>query len=124
MTDLCAQAYCRNLPNPTLTTPSIGTKEAKALFKEECTSAGSHVALVGQSGTVWGAAFRSTEETTNPIYFSIGHSSSQFPHPAGWNPSLLSFPLFPLSHCPLCLSLSCPVFSLQATGSVLRLLAA
>ena len=32
--------------------------------------------MVGNSGKVWGAALRSTKESKNPIYVSIGHRIS------------------------------------------------
>lgn len=39
-------------------------------------NAGDVVPLVGNSGKVWGAAVKSTEESKNPIYVSIGHRIS------------------------------------------------
>ncbi|CAB4032612.1 endonuclease V [Paramuricea clavata] len=38
--------------------------------------AGDFFLLVGDSGTTWGAAFRSTDTSKNPVYVSIGHKIS------------------------------------------------
>jgi len=45
----------------------------KELFKEKCTKGGDWVELIGNSGTVWGAAFQASDESTNPIFVSTGH---------------------------------------------------
>jgi len=39
-------------------------------------AAGDVVPLVGKSGKTWGAALRSTDDSHNPIYISIGHRVS------------------------------------------------
>ena len=52
----------------------------KSTYKAACqgklNGAGDHVDLVGNSGKTWGAALRSTQESTNPIFVSIGHRTS------------------------------------------------
>jgi deoxyinosine 3'endonuclease (endonuclease V) len=48
----------------------------KTNFDLNCHKAGDHVKLKGQSKKTWGAAFKSTKTTTNPIYISIGHKIS------------------------------------------------
>lgn len=32
-----------------------------------------HTLLVGESGRVWGAAFKSHRKSTNPVFLSVGH---------------------------------------------------
>ncbi len=50
---------------------SVGTAAAEQLHK-----GGDWMPLVGQSGSTWGAALRSTDTTTNPIFVSVGHRVS------------------------------------------------
>eukprot|EP01127_Copromyxa_protea_P003108 TRINITY_DN12978_c0_g1_i1.p1 TRINITY_DN12978_c0_g1~~TRINITY_DN12978_c0_g1_i1.p1 ORF type:complete len:243 (-),score=54.72 TRINITY_DN12978_c0_g1_i1:166-894(-) len=51
----------------------LDKKSVKQKFVTHCKKGGDHVDLVGQSGHVWGSAFKSTDTATNPIYVSIGH---------------------------------------------------
>jgi len=48
-------------------------KEVNALFKERCHSKGENLPLIGDSGQCWGAALLPSDDSTNPIYVSIGH---------------------------------------------------
>ena len=53
------------------------TKEVvKQQVDGKLNQAGDFVDLVGDSGKIWGAALRSTKESTKPIYVSIGHRVS------------------------------------------------
>eukprot|EP01122_Echinamoeba_exundans_P005630 TRINITY_DN15781_c0_g1_i1.p1 TRINITY_DN15781_c0_g1~~TRINITY_DN15781_c0_g1_i1.p1 ORF type:complete len:305 (+),score=24.03 TRINITY_DN15781_c0_g1_i1:22-915(+) len=54
----------------------IGIKSVKKTFAQSCRKAGDYCKLIGDSGTVWGAAFKSTEEAMNPIFISVGHRVS------------------------------------------------
>jgi deoxyinosine 3'endonuclease (endonuclease V) len=51
-------------------------KKVKALTAARTPPAGGSVELVGDSGRVWGAAFRANASVKNPIYVSIGHHVS------------------------------------------------
>jgi deoxyinosine 3'endonuclease (endonuclease V) len=51
----------------------ITKDKTKALFNSSCHEGGDFVNLVGDSGTIWGAAFKSTKDSANPIYISTGH---------------------------------------------------
>ena len=51
----------------------LDEKLIKKEFESKCKSKGDYIELVGTSGTKYGVALRSTNETTNPIYVSIGH---------------------------------------------------
>ncbi|CAG8564102.1 17544_t:CDS:2 [Acaulospora morrowiae] len=48
----------------------------KSVVKEALRKGGNSHILQGDSGMVWGAAVRSLESTTNPIYISVGHRIS------------------------------------------------
>jgi deoxyinosine 3'endonuclease (endonuclease V) len=48
----------------------------KQQFREKCHSKGDFIPLMGDSSTVWGVAFKSSEHAQNPIYISIGHKIS------------------------------------------------
>ena len=61
---------------PMLLVDGVGSAEIKALAQEHCCAGGDAVELVGESGTVWGAAFRSTDESSKPIFVSLGHRLS------------------------------------------------
>ncbi len=54
----------------------LDEKKIKTEFKDECLTKGSYMPLIGKSDKLWGAAFRSTLDTINPIYISIGHNIS------------------------------------------------
>lgn len=54
----------------------ITEKKVKALSKEKLLKKGDSVELVGLSGSVWGAALRSTDKSVSPIIISIGHKIS------------------------------------------------
>jgi len=51
----------------------IDLKSIKQNFKEKCIKAGDAFLLTGDSGRIWGAAFKSTDSATNPVYVSVGH---------------------------------------------------
>jgi deoxyinosine 3'endonuclease (endonuclease V) len=51
----------------------ITKDKTKSLFNSSCKDGGDYVNLVGDSGTIWGAAFKSTKESANPIFISTGH---------------------------------------------------
>lgn len=48
-------------------------EKVKPLCKEKLKVAGDHVDLVGDSGKIWGAAMRGSNEAKNWVYVSIGH---------------------------------------------------
>ncbi|GES99960.1 endonuclease V [Rhizophagus clarus] len=48
----------------------------KAAVKEKLKKGGDTYLLQGQSGMIWGAAVRSLDNTTNPIFVSVGHRIS------------------------------------------------
>jgi deoxyinosine 3'endonuclease (endonuclease V) len=54
----------------------LNVKDIKKEVAEKCTKGGDYVELVGKSGTIWGAALRSHDESTNPIFISQGHKMS------------------------------------------------
>jgi len=54
----------------------LDLKKIKAQFKTDCLTGGTYLPLVGTSGKVWGAAFKSTDTSTNPVFVSIGHKIS------------------------------------------------
>lgn len=51
-------------------------KQIKKQFLSTCFEKGNHVNLIGTSGTTWGAALKTSESATNPVYVSIGHKIS------------------------------------------------
>ena len=48
----------------------------KELCEKTLLKGGDKVDLVGDSGKVWGCAYRSTNESKNPLIVSIGHKIS------------------------------------------------
>lgn len=44
-----------------------------ANFRKKCTTKGCNMDLIGNTGTVWGAAVKTSEKAINPLYVSIGH---------------------------------------------------
>lgn len=48
----------------------------KKEFRSKCMSKGDYINLVGNSGTIYGSALKSTDSATNPIYVSIGYGCS------------------------------------------------
>ena len=48
----------------------------KDKVQKELKQGGEFTYLVGKSGTTWGAALRCTNESTQPLYISIGHRIS------------------------------------------------
>jgi deoxyinosine 3'endonuclease (endonuclease V) len=54
----------------------VGIELARSIFEENCHKAGDYAPLVGASGTVWGATFKSSDKSAKPIYVSIGHRIS------------------------------------------------
>jgi len=51
----------------------LSKKKVKEIVDAAQLAGGAHVELVGTSGKVWGAALRSTEDSTKPIIVSQGH---------------------------------------------------
>jgi deoxyinosine 3'endonuclease (endonuclease V) len=51
----------------------LGVKE---LCEKELLKGGDQIALIGNSGKEWGVAYRSTNESKNPIIISVGHRVS------------------------------------------------
>lgn len=45
-------------------------------FREKCKSKGDFINIVGQTGTIYGLALKSSDSSINPIYISIGHKIS------------------------------------------------
>ena len=54
----------------------ITQKGVKDMSDEKLLKGGDLEYLIGKSGKVWGAAFRSTDDSKNPIIISIGHRIS------------------------------------------------
>lgn len=54
----------------------LDMREVKAQAAAACHKGGDWIPLIGQSGVEWGAAFRSTDGSSNPIYVSVGHRIS------------------------------------------------
>lgn len=54
----------------------LNEKLVKQLFKKVCSKKGDFVELKGTTGKIYGVAYQSTNDTTNPIYISIGHKIS------------------------------------------------
>jgi deoxyinosine 3'endonuclease (endonuclease V) len=48
----------------------------KERFRKECKNVGDYIKLIGNSGKVYGVAYKSAKDTSNPIYISIGHMIS------------------------------------------------
>jgi endonuclease V len=51
-------------------------EDVKKRFKEKCTKPGDTLSLIGKSGTCWGAALKTQENVTKPIFISQGHKLS------------------------------------------------
>lgn len=71
----CAQRYVgKNLHH----VDGLSRERLRRLFDSgECDKPGAHVLLVGDSGTVWGAALRTTAvEDFKPVLVSVGHAIS------------------------------------------------
>jgi len=51
-------------------------KTIKQMVVDKCPKGGDFVELIGNSGTLWGAALRSHDDSTNPIFISQGHKVS------------------------------------------------
>jgi len=54
----------------------LDMKKVKEQAQATCKKGGDWIPLVGRSGTEWGAAFRSTDGSSNPIFVSLGHKVS------------------------------------------------
>ncbi len=54
----------------------INEGQIKQDFTDRCKVKGSYIEIVGESGSILGAALKSANNTTNPIYVSIGHKIS------------------------------------------------
>lgn len=50
--------------------------EVKQRFKQQCVNPGDWIELRGQTGRLYGVGYKSTKDTTNPIYISVGHNIS------------------------------------------------
>merc|ERR1712224_899724 len=44
--------------------------------KQDCHKGGDHTFLIGNSDKTWGAALKATDDSTQPLYISIGHRIS------------------------------------------------
>jgi len=54
----------------------LDEKVIKNEVRTKCLKKGDYIKLIGNSGKVYGVALKSTDDTTNPIYVSIGHKIS------------------------------------------------
>lgn len=54
----------------------LNERTVKQEFKNKCVKSGDYHYLAGSSGKIWGAALKSTNDTFNPIYVTIGHKIS------------------------------------------------
>ena len=54
----------------------ISKKKVKELAKKNLIKGGDSVELIGDSGTLWGYAFKSNDEVVNPMIISCGHKIS------------------------------------------------
>lgn len=50
----------------------LSEKVAKSDFKQQCQNVGEYAELVGQSGTVYGAAVKTSTTSSNPVYVTVG----------------------------------------------------
>ncbi len=50
--------------------------EIRTQFRAQCLSAGDSLPLMGQSGQIYGVAYKSTQEAQKPIYVTVGHQIS------------------------------------------------
>lgn len=50
--------------------------DIRTQFKIKCTKTFDYIDIVGRSGKIYGAALKSSDTSTNPIYISIGHKIS------------------------------------------------
>lgn len=48
----------------------------KTQFKNSCVKKGDWVSLIGKSGKTYGAALKTSDDSTNPLYVTIGHKIS------------------------------------------------
>ena len=48
----------------------------KSKFRENCKNTGDSIPLIGNNNKTYGVAYKSTKDTINPIYISIGHMIS------------------------------------------------
>jgi deoxyinosine 3'endonuclease (endonuclease V) len=48
-------------------------RQIKNEFMNKCSKKGDNIPLIGKSGTIWGSALKSCNETKTPIYVTIGH---------------------------------------------------
>lgn len=55
---------------------AFGRESLRKIAVEKLQTAGSYFALQGESGKIYGACLRATEEAHNPIYVSVGHKVS------------------------------------------------
>ena len=51
----------------------LDLKQVKGEFKKKATAPGDFTPLIGTSGACHGVAYKSTEQTTNPVFLSPGH---------------------------------------------------
>ena len=54
----------------------LNEKVIREQFKLNCKKKGDFINLVGDSGTVWGVALKSSDSSEKPIYVTIGHRIS------------------------------------------------
>ena len=67
---------CIGIGKNFLVVDGMDTKQVKENFTLNCKKSGDYHLLKGKSGRVWGAAVKSNDEVTNPIFVSIGHRLS------------------------------------------------
>ena len=54
----------------------LSESKIKNDFRLKCHKKGDYLELIGQFGQIYGVAFKSTDQTLNPIYVSVGHKLS------------------------------------------------
>jgi len=54
----------------------LNREDVNARCRDKLLAGGDYLPLVGNSGTVWGAALRGTDENSNQVYVSVGHRIS------------------------------------------------
>ena len=54
----------------------LDEKVIKEKFRNTCKNIGNYNEIIGKSGKTYGAAYKSTPDTSNPIYITIGHNIS------------------------------------------------
>lgn len=73
--------YCTQIPTigvgkTLLYVDGMDEHKVKDKFRQECKRSGDYIDLIGDSGKVYGVAYKSTDDSMNPIYISVGHNIS------------------------------------------------